>query len=1188
MTAETLSARDLAALLGVDPPTDEQVSIIESPHDRAAAVIAGAGSGKTAVISLRVVWLVANGLIDADRILGLTFTRKAVGELNSRVRDYLTRYRSTPHGRAGASADQTLPGLDLPTVSTYNSYAAALVGDHGIGIGLEGSEDVLDAAARDALMQSVLDSAASDDVLSGSRSTMADWVTGLLSEMGDHLVSFEQIDRHLDECLDALCTGSYLRGLAKTVSGKRSGVYADKAAKTLIVEQLRSLADAHDAADRAGRTALRDDIRPLLEEHDEGVAARLRSKRRLVELARRYARAKAESGGLEFSDQVALAHRIMGESPAALEAERSRWDVVLLDEFQDTSHAQFLMLQRIFGTHAVMAVGDPRQAIYGWRGASADNIESFPEAFRGPHDERARTFSLTISWRNDAAVLEAANRIARGLPTVEERVGLQPRPGAGAGAVTVSLTHSALPDPEHPDLPAQLPELVAWMTAAREELFARHRQKEEERREEARAAGQRPPRPKPLPTFAVLCRARSGFGPVAAALQDADLPVEVAGSRGLLDDPFVADAMAVLEVLDDPDAGDILMRLLSGRTLRLGAADLTAFAAFVRASAIRVPDPGEPNGIREERIGIVEGLDELLTLTDGPGAERTAVSEGTSATTPEQSRALEAMTAEGRRRLALLGRTLRRLRQSTLTLPGLVRAAIRETGVDTEVAALAPAYADLHTRALDSLLSLVSRFAGEQPAGGPREFLRWTRLLEASSEIDDVPIDPVPGAVTIMTVHASKGLEFDAVAVPFLHDEGLPGKRTPKEGWLAQGGLPFALRGDRAGLPSYDLRSMDLEGPKDFKDRTDPGGSLANALDQHHLAAERRLAYVALTRARSHLFLSASRFTINRKKPIETRPFLTEVAEERGIELPELPDVDTLDIRRQDEADWPVREPQQVLERRTQLVSAVLEEMRRETSLDELAEAAEDPWIRALARRALRLTLDAGGEAQERILPGRLSATSLVGLRADADDWWNGLRRPMPQPPSTAADLGTAFHAWVEQHFGQSALLDVEPDASGIRASPQLAQRMDDLTRTFLASPYALRSPEAVELSFELVLDAGQTPQRRSSTVHVPGKIDAVFRQEDGGLLVVDWKTGRLPQDSDRLEAMAVQLAVYRLAISKMPQYADAPRIDAEFYFVGSDDVWRPADLPDEQRIVQWLSSTQTPAGPAVVQTVGG
>src|SRR5699024_22508 len=151
VTAETLSARDLAALLGVDPPTDEQVSIIESPHDESAAVIAGAGSGKTAVISLRVVWLVANGLVPAERILGLTFTRKAVGELNHRVRDYLARYRRAVRGPAGSerasageptddpapagggahgAAGESLPGLDLPTVSTYNSYAAALVGDH--------------------------------------------------------------------------------------------------------------------------------------------------------------------------------------------------------------------------------------------------------------------------------------------------------------------------------------------------------------------------------------------------------------------------------------------------------------------------------------------------------------------------------------------------------------------------------------------------------------------------------------------------------------------------------------------------------------------------------------------------------------------------------------------------------------------------------------------------------------------------------------------------------------------------------------------------------------------------------------------------------------------------------------------------------------------------------------------------
>lgn len=1180
--ASLLSARDIAALLDVDPPTDEQCRIIESPYDDSAAVIAGAGSGKTAVISLRVVWLVANGLVDADRILGLTFTRKAVGELNGRVRDFLARWRRTPAGRArGGAAATTLPGLDLPTVSTYNSYAAALVGDHGMGIGLEGTEEVIDAAARHALIDRILDEALQDEVLEKSRSTMAAWVSGLLSEMGDHLVSFEQIDEHLDACLDALCTEEYLRGLAAKVKGKRSGRYQDKAAKAEYVEQLSAVADELAAADRAGRTALRATARPLLEEHDDAVVPLLRDKRRIVELAHRYAEAKAESGGLEFSDQVALAHRIMEASPQALAAEQARWDIVLLDEFQDTSYAQFLLLQRIFGRHAVMAVGDPRQAIYGWRGASADNIESFPSAFRGPTDTLARKFGLTTSWRNDASILDAANRIAAGLPTVDERVGLRARPGSGPGAVTVSLTHSALPDPERPEEPAQMDALVRWVQDARTSLLTEHARRAEAEQREAQTAGRRPPRERPLPTLAVLCRARSGFGPVAAALQDADLPVEVAGANGLLDDPFVADVLAVLDVLEDPDAGDVLMRLLSGRTLRLGAADLAAFSAFVRTCTITMPDPTQPDGVRTERIGIVEGLDELLTLTAGGGA-----ADGSDAVV-DQEAALVALTDEGRRRLTELARSLRRLRQTSVTLPALVRAVIREVGVDTEVAALAPAYADIHTRALDSLLSLVARFAGEEPTGGPREFLRWARILDESAEIDDVPVDPVPGAITIMTVHASKGLEFDAVAVPFLHADGLPSKRTPGQGWIAQGGLPFALRGDRAGLPDFDLRTMELAGPKDFAERLGPGGPLANALDEHHLAAERRLAYVALTRARSHLFVSASRFSATRTTPAAGWPFLSEVAEQQGVDLPELPEVDKLETARQEQADWPVRDPEQTLAHRTALIRAVQGELRTPPALDVLAAEARDPLIRALAGRALHLRSDAFQDPTGRVLPGRVSATALVGLREDADAWWSGLRRPMPQPPSISADVGTAFHAWVEQHFGQSALLDVEPDGAGIQADFALAARVDELRRTFLDSSYALRSPVAVELSFELVLEleparegGGSAPEvasgaRGAATVHVPGKIDAVFAQEDGSLLVVDWKTGRLPQDPERLEAMAVQLALYRLAVGKMSEFARAPRVDAEFFFVGSNDTWRPAALPDEQQIARWIADSQ-------------
>lgn len=118
-------------------------------------VTAGAGSGKTTVISQRVVWLVANGHVAAEEILGLTFTRKAVGELGSRIRVLLSRLRHN----LGEDSALSLPGLDYPTVSTYNSYAAAIVGEHGASIGIEPETVLLDEAAAHTIAAEVLDAA---------------------------------------------------------------------------------------------------------------------------------------------------------------------------------------------------------------------------------------------------------------------------------------------------------------------------------------------------------------------------------------------------------------------------------------------------------------------------------------------------------------------------------------------------------------------------------------------------------------------------------------------------------------------------------------------------------------------------------------------------------------------------------------------------------------------------------------------------------------------------------------------------------------------------------------------------------------------------------------------------------------------------------------------------------------------
>ena len=107
-----------------------------------------------------------------------------------------------------------------------------------------------------------------------------------------------------------------------------------------------------------------------------------RTREQLLPMVAGYARAKAEREVIDHGDQVALAARIAAAHPEVGAAERSRYQVVLLDEYQDTSHAQLVLLRALFGGgHPVTAVGDPCQSIYGWRGASAGNLRRFGRDF---------------------------------------------------------------------------------------------------------------------------------------------------------------------------------------------------------------------------------------------------------------------------------------------------------------------------------------------------------------------------------------------------------------------------------------------------------------------------------------------------------------------------------------------------------------------------------------------------------------------------------------------------------------------------------------------------------------------------------------------------------------------------------------------------------------------------------------
>ena len=212
----------------------------------------------------------------------------------------------------------------------------------------------------------------------------------------------------------------------------------------------------------------------------------------------------------------------------------------------------------------------------------------------------------------------------------------------------------------------------------------------------------------------------------------------------------------------------------------------------------------------------------------------------------------------------------------------------------------------------------------------------------------------------------------------------------------------------------------------------------------------------------------------------------------------------------------------------------------------------------AVAGRA-RPAARAGDGPVEVLLPARLSVSALVALARDPDEFARQVRRPMPQPPAGQARKGTAFHRWLEERFGQQRLIDDDDLFAEEEEAPD--ENLIELRAQFEAGEWGGRWPREVEVPFDMLIGDRQ----------VRGRIDAVFADPAGTFDVVDWKTGRPPRSRSEKDAVAVQLAAYRLAWSAL---ADVPlgRVRAAFYYVRRDQTVRPADLLDEAGLVALLN----------------
>lgn len=883
--------RDAAARAAYRFPTEEQRKVIVSDSP-AILVIAGAGSGKTTTMTQRIAYHVARGNVEPGEVLGLTFTRKAAGNLANQVAQSLVYLPSLGAERGGFSGT-----LKQPTISTYNAFAAEIASTYGILVGVDPMTRLITDAERFQIMSEVVAETPANS---------------LAENLGD------MTPRSATESALALASAIIDNGLsfeADGVSKVRDFIAEESAAFEFAKEheiRFKASLKRHRRASDNGWLQLKKSEETR------------RKQLALLEIVERYFQRKRELKVSEFADQVATAFQIVADFPEIAHELTSRYKLVLLDEYQDTSvtQANFLMTAltaHFEGFRSITAVGDPNQAIYGWRGASAAALKDFENLTREALDRYARAsgggerdverLTLSTAFRNDLAVLAAGNAVAQPLDDMRFHTGPAPdydpdyyrdavleerKSLAQVGLLTPDAV-TAIPGQIAPLRNEEIPRLdksflphsvdvvelkprpakkdkngnVEAMTGRVTEVRPLMREdsyraiawkiletiKAVEKENLARkAAGKEERGPAEI---VVLCRKRRYFDAVIRALRSADptgktIRYETVGGDSLVERPEIVTLRAALGVVADPRRVDLLVRLLVH--WNIGVEDMRALGNWARQYAQFSISKWTDTEEKEKKLSARDESNLIEALAVLPSS---------------RSEALRAtFTAEGWSRLRQLEEVLDRLRKAVHAPLGDVMAlAAKLLGIDLATATRTKGGQRVRT-SLDQFISVARNYQNEHDGAGLSELVQWLDAVDAHEHggeeeagediaIASEDVEVVPGVVQIMTIHAAKGLEWkDLVVVPELVSGEFSAKETNARAWPQSAGIfPYPMRADSEHLPQFRIAGT--------------GGNVAlgnayaffkDALRYHESEEERRLAYVAFTRSGRELLLAGYAF----------------------------------------------------------------------------------------------------------------------------------------------------------------------------------------------------------------------------------------------------------------------------------------------------------------------------------------
>ena len=755
--------------------------------------------------------------------------------------------------------------------------------------------------------------------------------------------------------------------------------------------------------------------------------------------------------------------------------EREAYDAVLVDEYQDTDPAQEELLVQLAGDgRELIAVGDPDQSIYGFRGADVDAIRRFADRFRSPDGRPAGVVALRTCRRSGPLLLAASRRLAARLPRA-----------LGQHDAAASRAHRELLA-----VPGAEPGRVRIVTAASAASEAALIADTLRRAHLIDGIG--------WSEMAVLVRSAVRQAPaLQRALTAAGVPVSVAGDElPLTFEPGTRPLLRLVgcalrpETMDEQAAAELLTGPLGG-TDALGLRRLRrGLQAAARAAG--QPPPAEPlaAALRDPRELVQAGWP---AVTSPGGAEPPDTAAG-----PEVTAAWQVATLlDVARQADQHGGTPHEVLWAVWEKSGLSAAWQSASAGGGTRGALADADLD----AVVALFDAAARFTARLPHSSTRLFLDSLAGQEIAGD-SLAERAPRAGAVSVLTAHRAKGLEWDLVIVAGVQEGSWPDVRQ---------------RGSLLGMDELVDVVAGRE-PDTARASGNPGGAAADALavaaTSRLLAEERRLFYVAVTRARRELVVTAVGADDGDERPSR---FLAELAGD-AIEIAQ---VDGAGRR------W-LSLPALTADLRRSAASTALPEHVRAAAALQLARLAAAGVRGASPRQWYALTeLTAAGEripGSVQISPSRVETFTKCGLR------WLLEAAVGVRVPGTAQHLGIVIHA--------AAALAAEGADDG-----DVAKRVDELWQhlDFGSSWYSARQRAQAEAMVAKFLDwHRRNPRELLAVEHqlrvglgeitITGQVDRLERDEDGSAIVVDIKTGTgKPSDAD-LDRHP-QLGVYQLAV---------------------------------------------------------